>query len=249
MRLLAASSSPTTGWSWRPGIRFVYGQPEGYDQAAAQRMPHAWEAGAQTALLAAQLRAVPDGRHGRDQRASGTHALPARALRARQPHCLLAEERTAALQGTDLRFQQPLSAPGRVHGRPGTSSIAGMIEWIPPTQGGAVTRVDVAARTLTATRGAHRVAVANIDPAAGARALAAQTRPCLRSWLVPGQIRSPSNRRSCQRVHVIGDACIAGDMPKAASAARSQAQQCAAAICAAAAAAPGSGHGTGECVL
>ena len=44
-----------------PGIRFLWDSPEGYDEAAAQRLPHAWIAGAQTALLAAQIRAMPMG--------------------------------------------------------------------------------------------------------------------------------------------------------------------------------------------
>ena len=44
-----------------PGIRLLYGTPEGYDAAAAQRMPHAWLAGAQTGLLASYLHAMPDG--------------------------------------------------------------------------------------------------------------------------------------------------------------------------------------------
>ena len=34
---------------------------EGYDEAAAVRMPHAWKAGAQTVLLRRQLEAMEDG--------------------------------------------------------------------------------------------------------------------------------------------------------------------------------------------
>ena len=44
-----------------PGIRFLWGTPEGYDEASAARMPHAWQGGPQTSLLAAQLRAMADG--------------------------------------------------------------------------------------------------------------------------------------------------------------------------------------------
>ena len=38
------------------GIRFLWDKPQGYDLAATRSMPHAWQAGAQTKLLAAQLR-------------------------------------------------------------------------------------------------------------------------------------------------------------------------------------------------
>ena len=44
-----------------PGIRMLPGQPEGYDAAAALRMPHAWEAGPLTDLLHRYLERVPDG--------------------------------------------------------------------------------------------------------------------------------------------------------------------------------------------
>jgi sulfide dehydrogenase [flavocytochrome c] flavoprotein subunit len=43
-----------------PGISFA-DNIEGYDAAAAEKMPHAWKAGPQTALLRKQLEAMPDG--------------------------------------------------------------------------------------------------------------------------------------------------------------------------------------------
>ncbi|MEA2080329.1 MAG: FAD/NAD(P)-binding oxidoreductase, partial [Pseudomonadota bacterium] len=43
-----------------PGISFR-DDIEGYDAAAAERFPHAWKAGPQTALLRKQLEAMPDG--------------------------------------------------------------------------------------------------------------------------------------------------------------------------------------------
>jgi len=44
-----------------PGIDFKWNAIEGYDQQAADLAPHAWKAGAQTALLKKQLDAMPDG--------------------------------------------------------------------------------------------------------------------------------------------------------------------------------------------
>ena len=43
-----------------PGISFR-NNIEGYDEAAAEKFPHAWKAGAQTALLRGQLEAMADG--------------------------------------------------------------------------------------------------------------------------------------------------------------------------------------------
>ncbi len=44
-----------------PGIEIRWGALEGYDEAAARVMPHAWKAGPQTALLRRQLEAMEDG--------------------------------------------------------------------------------------------------------------------------------------------------------------------------------------------
>lgn len=44
-----------------PGVDFEWGDIEGYDEAAAQLMPHAWKAGPQTVLLAKQVKDMRDG--------------------------------------------------------------------------------------------------------------------------------------------------------------------------------------------
>src|SRR5262245_47424338 len=44
-----------------PGIDINWGGLPGYDEAAAEKMPHAWKAGAQTVLLRQQLQAMDDG--------------------------------------------------------------------------------------------------------------------------------------------------------------------------------------------
>jgi len=44
-----------------PGVDMAYDKLPGYDEAAADLMPHAWKAGAQADLLRRQLEAMPDG--------------------------------------------------------------------------------------------------------------------------------------------------------------------------------------------
>ncbi len=43
-----------------PGIDFRWDALPGYDEAAAEKMPHAWKAGAQTVLLRQQLQAMDE---------------------------------------------------------------------------------------------------------------------------------------------------------------------------------------------
>jgi sulfide dehydrogenase [flavocytochrome c] flavoprotein chain len=108
----------------------------------------------------------------------------------------------------------------------------GMIEWIAPGDGGEITRVDARSRTLFSSSGAHTVAVANVIPPQAPGQIAAD------AGLASGHGWCPVKPTTFESelvpaVHVIGDACIAGAMPKSASAAHSQALQCAAAVAAA----------------
>ncbi len=71
-----------------PGIDINRGALPGYDEAAAEKMPHAWKAGAQTVLLRQQLQAMDDGGLVVSPRGQSI-PLPARPLRAGQPDRLL----------------------------------------------------------------------------------------------------------------------------------------------------------------
>jgi NADPH-dependent 2,4-dienoyl-CoA reductase/sulfur reductase-like enzyme len=104
-----------------------------------------------------------------------------------------------------------------------------MIEWIPVVDGGAVERVDAPAMTLHTSRGAVHADVINIIPPQAPAQLAVQSGLASEHGWCP---IDPDGFESTlvPNVHVIGDACIADPMPKAASAANAQAKRCARAI-------------------
>jgi sulfide dehydrogenase [flavocytochrome c] flavoprotein chain len=211
-----------------PGIRLRWGMPEGYDEAAALIMPHAWQAGSQTQILAAQLRAIRDG---------GVVAISVPAGPMRCPPGPF--ERASLIAGF-LRAHKPrtkvLIFDANNHFPRQDIFIdawqvlyPGMIEWIPVTEDGAVVRVAPAEMTLYTAHAAHRVDVANIIPPQAPGVLA------LQAGLASDHGWCPINPQTFESlsvggVHVIGDACIADPMPKSASAASAQARQCALAI-------------------
>jgi sulfide dehydrogenase [flavocytochrome c] flavoprotein chain len=213
-----------------PGIRLLWGTPEGYDEESALRMPHAWQAGAQTALLGNHLQAMPDG---------GTVAIsvPAGLMR-----CPPGPYERASLIAHWLKQHKPRSKllildSNNHFPRQDIFTAAwqelypGLIEWIPVTQGGAVTRVDANKLILHTSLAEHRVAVANVIPPQAPGQIALDAGLAIGHGWCP--IRPLSfESQLAQNVHVIGDACIAGAMPKSASAAFSQARQCGAAIAA-----------------
>ena len=214
-----------------PGIRLLYGQPQGYDEAAARLMPHAWLAGTQTAALGACLRSVADG-------ATVAISVPAGLMR-----CPPAPYERASLIAWWLRRHRRrckvLIFDANNHFPRQDSFTAawaqmypGMIEWIPPGEGGLITRVSAPDRTLYSASGAHQVAVACVIPPQAPGVLALTSGLCAGHGWCPVKAETFESQL-IEDVHVIGDACIAGAMPKSASAAAAQAQQCAGAIVAA----------------
>jgi len=230
VRLAAGDTLPYDRLVVAPGIRFLWDRIEGMGPRAARAMPHAWQAGEQTLLLASQLRAMPDGGVVAISVPSGFMRCPpgpyerasliAHYLKKYKPR-----SKILILDGNNYFPKQPLFSDAWSRLYPD------MIEWISMTQGGALIRVDTTTMTLFTEGGAHRAAVANIIPPQAPGELAPST------GLASDHGWCPIDPRSFEstllpNVHVIGDACIADAMPKSASAALSQAQYCARAIAA-----------------
>jgi NADPH-dependent 2,4-dienoyl-CoA reductase/sulfur reductase-like enzyme len=206
-----------------PGIEVRLDAIEGYDAAATELMPHAWQAGAQTELLRAQLTAMPDG---------GLFVIAAPP----EPYrCPPAPYERASLVASYFKQAKPKAKILILDGKDSFSKQAlfeeawrrhypGMIDWVPGALGGQVVKVDPAAMTLTTAAGdTLKADVANVIPAqragavARAAGLADETGWCP---IVPAGMAS----KRLPDVHVLGDAAIASAMPKSAFAANSQAK-------------------------
>lgn len=211
-----------------PGIELRYDALPGYDEAAAEVMPHAWNAGPQTEILRRQLEAMEDG---------GTVAI---AVPENPFRCPPGPYERASLIAHYLKTHKPrskiliLDAKDAFSKRPlfeeaWASLYPGMIEWVPASMAGRVVGVDPAAMTLRTDFATHRVAVANVIPPqrAGAIAQGAGVADAT-GWCPVG----PETFESAliPAVHVIGDACMAGAMPKSAFAANAQAKVVAEAV-------------------
>jgi sulfide dehydrogenase [flavocytochrome c] flavoprotein subunit len=211
-----------------PGIDIRWGALPGYDEAAAAQVPHAWRAGEQTLLLRRQLESMDDGGlvvisappnpfrcpPGPYERAS----LIAHFLKTRKPRSKL-----IILDAKDTFSKQRLFQAAWAELYPG------LLEWVPLSKGGNVTSIDAATRTLVTDFGRHQAKVANVIPPQKAGRIADAAGVADRTGWCP---IDPATFESTLQpgIHVIGDAAIAGAMPKSAFAANSQAKTCAAAV-------------------
>jgi len=211
-----------------PGIDIRWGALAGYDEAAAALMPHAWRAGEQTLLLRRQLEAMDDGGlvvisapanpfrcpPGPYERAS----LIAHYLKTKKPRSKL-----IVLDAKDTFSKQRLFQAAWAELYPG------LLEWVPLSKGGNVTSVDAATRMLVTDFGRHQAKVANVIPPQKAGRIAEVAGVADRSGWCPIDPMTLESKLQAG-IHVIGDAAIAGAMPKSAFAANSQAKVCAAAV-------------------
>lgn len=211
-----------------PGIEVRFDATEGYDEAAAQVMPHAWNAGAQTQLLKRQLETMNDG-------GVVVIAVPANPFR-----CPPGPYERASLVAYYLRRAKPRSkvlildakdsfSKQRLFEEGWRQLYPGLIEWIPLSAGGRVTRVNASEKTLATDFGQHRADVANVIPAqrAGKIAQVAGITDAT-GWCPIDPVTFESKLRPY--IHVVGDATIAGAMPKSGFSANDQAKVCALAI-------------------
>ena len=211
-----------------PGIDFDWGAIPGYDEAATQKMPHAWKAGSQTVLLRQQLQDMKDG------------GLVVMSAPANPFRCPPGPYERASLIAYWLKVWKPKSklllldskdafSKQRLFQNGWAELYPGMIEWVPLSKGGKVTSVDPATLTLLTEFGRHTADVANVIPPQKAGAIAAKAGVADRTGWCP--VEPVAFESVLQRgIHVLGDAAIMGAMPKSAFAANAQAKVCAAAI-------------------
>ncbi len=211
-----------------PGVELRFDALPGYTEAAAEIIPHAWKAGEQTLLLRRQLEAMKDG---------GVVVMSAPANPFR---CPPGPYERASLIAHYLKTHKPRSKLILLDAKDAFSKqklfeaawkelYPGMIEWVSLSFGGQVTRIDSAARTFVTEFGSHKADVGNVIPPQRAAAVARIAGVADQTgWCPVDPVTFESKLQPT--MHVLGDAIIAGGMPKSAFAANSQARVCATAV-------------------
>ena len=215
-----------------PGISFVYDRVEN-DTKVEEKMPHAWKAGPQTTLLRKQLEAMPDG---------GTVLIlpPPKPFR-----CPPGPYERASLIAHYLKTKKPKSKviivdSNESHSKQKTFHAAWqhlygfgkgkLIEWVKETDGGKIVTLDPGTMTVIKEFGdKYKGDVINFIPYQKAAKLVHDAGLVNSDgWCDVHQDTFES--KVAKDVYVLGDACVAGAMPKSGHSAASQAKNCAAAI-------------------
>jgi sulfide dehydrogenase [flavocytochrome c] flavoprotein chain len=210
-----------------PGIDFDGAAVEGFDAAATPLLlPHAWKAGEQTLLLRRQIEAMPDG---------GTVLI---SVPPSPYRCPGAPYERACLIAWYLRRHKPRSKVVVLDANPEIVALPdhfrkvwktrydGMVEYLP---GRMVPQVDGHARTLLVDGIEPFIGdVVNFIPPQRAGALARQAGLAGAGGQWCPVHADTFESKLVSGIHVIGDAALAGAMPKSGTSANGQAKVCAA---------------------
>lgn len=217
-----------------PGISLVYEGIEEYSKEVAEKMPHAWNAGAQTTLLRKQLEAMKNGGVVIVTAPPNPYRCPpgpyervsqiAHYLKKHKP-----KSKVLLFDAKDSFPKQGLFIQGwtKLYGYGTDKSL---LEWRPAAEQGKVIRVDASEMSIYAgeLEDKHTADVINVIPPQKAGKIA------IDSGLTDATGWCPVDKRTFEStlhkdVYVIGDAAIT-EMPKSAYSANSQAKVCVVAI-------------------
>ena len=215
--------SPGIDWRWETAA-------DGASEAIFDTIPHAWKAGPQTSLLRSQLEAMPDG-------GVFIMVVPGNPFR-----CPPGPYERASLIADYFKREKPRSKIIILDAKENFSkqglfvegwqaNFGDMIEWVPGSKGGMVEAIDVAGKTALSNSGFNefKADVLNYIPPQQAGRIAQD------AGLTNDLGWCPVDQRTFEStlqagIYVIGDACIAGAMPKSGHSANSQGKMVAAAI-------------------
>jgi NADPH-dependent 2,4-dienoyl-CoA reductase/sulfur reductase-like enzyme len=229
VRLASGMRLPYDRLAVAPGIDLKWESVPGYSEPAAETMPHAWKAGAQTRLLAKRLDALSDGDLVVMVAPPNPYRCPPGPYErvSMMAHVLKSKghkrSRIVIVDPKPAFSKQALFMEGWEKHYPG------MIEWHDPKMHGGIKEVDVRNNEVRTDLATHKAALVNLLPAQMAGRIAREAGLANETGFCPIDPESMKSKID-GNVFVIGDACIPGDMPKSAFSANSQAKVAAMAI-------------------
>ena len=206
-----------------PGIDLKFDSVAGYSEAAAQSMPHAWKPGAQTQLLFKKLNALKDGDQIVMIAPPNPYRCPPGPYERASMFAHTLKKKGFKKSKIIILDTKPAFSKQAVFMEGWEKHYPGMIEWQDPKVHGGIKGVDTKSDTVKTDLVAYKAALVNVIPAQMAGKIARDASLTAGSGFCP---IDPENMKSKVdgNIFVLGDACIAGEMPKSAFSANSQAK-------------------------
>jgi NADPH-dependent 2,4-dienoyl-CoA reductase/sulfur reductase-like enzyme len=206
-----------------PGIDLKWDSVPGYSEAAAQIMPHAWKPGAQTELLVKKLNALKDGALIVMVAPPNPYRCPPGPYERASMFAHVLKKKGHKKSKIIIVDPKPAFSKQAVFMEGWEKHYPGMIEWQDPKVHGGIKGVDPKTGEVKTDFANYKAALVNVIPAQMAGKIARDAGLADQSGFCA---IDPENMKSKvdANIFVVGDASIAGDMPKSAFSANSQAK-------------------------
>lgn len=206
-----------------PGIDLIWDSVPGYSEELSEIAPHAWKAGPQTQLLKAKLDAIENGQQILMVAPPNPYRCPPGPYERASMMAHVLKQKGLTDAKVIILDPKPKFSKQGVFQEGWEKYYPGMIEWYGPDVHGGIEGIDVNAGTVETGLDTFKGAMMNVIPAQKAGEIAASAGLTDDSGFCP--IDAASMRSTVdEAIFVIGDACIAGDMPKSGFSANSQAK-------------------------
>jgi NADPH-dependent 2,4-dienoyl-CoA reductase/sulfur reductase-like enzyme len=206
-----------------PGIDLIWDSVAGYSEELSEIAPHAWKAGPQTQLLKAKLDAIENGQQILMVAPPNPYRCPPGPYERASMMAHVLKQKGLTDAKVIILDPKPKFSKQGVFQEGWEKYYPGMIEWYGPDVHGGIEGIDVNAGTVETGLDTFKGAMMNVIPAQKAGEIAASAGLTDDSGFCP--IDAASMRSTVdEAIFVIGDACIAGDMPKSGFSANSQAK-------------------------
>jgi sulfide dehydrogenase [flavocytochrome c] flavoprotein subunit len=206
-----------------PGIDLIWDSVPGYSEELSEIAPHAWKAGPQTQLLKAKLDAIENGQQILMVTPPNPYRCPPGPYERASMMAHVLKQKGFTDAKVIILDPKPKFSKQGVFQEGWEKYYPGMIEWYGPDVHGGIEGIDVNAGTVETGLDTFKGAMMNVIPAQKAGEIAASAGLTDDSGFCP--IDAASMRSTIdEAIFVIGDACIAGDMPKSGFSANSQAK-------------------------
>lgn len=206
-----------------PGIDIKFDSVPGYSESAAEVMPHAWKPGAQTQLLVRKLNALKDGDQIVMIAPPNPYRCPPGPYERVSMFAHVLKKKGFKKSRIVILDPKPTFSKQAVFSEGWEKHYPGVIEWQDPKIHGGIKGVDAKTGEVKTDFTNYKPALVNVIPAQMAGKIARDAGLANQSGFCP--IDAASMKSTVDpNIFVVGDASIAGEMPKSAFSANSQAK-------------------------
>jgi NADPH-dependent 2,4-dienoyl-CoA reductase/sulfur reductase-like enzyme len=206
-----------------PGIDIKFDSVPGYSEQAAEVMPHAWKPGAQTQLLVKKLNALKDGDQIVMIAPPNPYRCPPGPYERVSMFAHVLKKKGFKKSRIVILDPKPAFSKQAVFSEGWEKYYPGMIEWQDPKIHGGIKGVDAKTGEVKTDFTNYKPGLVNVIPAQMAGKIARDAGLANQSGFCP--IDAASMKSTVDpNIFVVGDASIAGEMPKSAFSANSQAK-------------------------